>query len=551
MPGPAPIGVPNFFIDKFRIPPFLLPIYQAAGIEYGVRWEVLAAINEIETDYGRNLNVSTAGALGWMQFMPATWKPYGVDANGDGSRTRTTRSTRSSPPRATSRPPAPSKDLRKAIFAYNHADWYVDSVLMRARLIGGLPANFVGSLTGLTQGHFPVAAKAPYADDLTERDAKKPAKRSRKQGNRALVVEGSKHRRGIKIFASRGAPVIAVNDGKIVRVGEHQAPRPLRPVPGRLRQHLHVRAPGQGRQDLPRAQASARRRARPSRASSSCPARTPSRPRPPPPPRSARAKRAQARAAPQARPPQRAAPRGRHQGAPVRQPGPPQGRPRRRRAAALRAHRQDRRRSTFRAYFTKVFGLNRKDVRLKKLRPGSRVVAGTILGRIGRTSSTQAPHMLFEIRPAGRGAPRIDPKPILDGWKLLESTAIYRAAGKNPFFGPDAKTPSIGQILLMSKEALAQRVLANPRIELYDCGRGDIRTGQIDRRVLATLEFLAASGLRPTVTSLKCGHGFLTASGNVSQHSSGNAVDIATINGIPILGNQGNGSITELAIRAC
>ena len=47
--------------------------------------------------------------------------------------------------------------------------------------------------------------------------------------------------------------------------------------------------------------------------------------------------------------------------------------------------------------------------------------------------------MLFEIRPAGRGAPRIDPKPILDGWKLLESTAIYRAAGKNPFFGPDAE----------------------------------------------------------------------------------------------------------------
>ena len=47
--GPAPIGVPNFFIDKFRIPPFLLPIYQAAGIQYGIRWEVLAAINEIET----------------------------------------------------------------------------------------------------------------------------------------------------------------------------------------------------------------------------------------------------------------------------------------------------------------------------------------------------------------------------------------------------------------------------------------------------------------------------------------------------------------------
>src|SRR3954469_11363043 len=82
LPGPSTAtGVPNFIIRKFRVPPFLLSIYQAAGIEYGVRWEVLAAINEIETDYGRNLNVSSAGALGWMQFMPSTWRMYGVDAN--------------------------------------------------------------------------------------------------------------------------------------------------------------------------------------------------------------------------------------------------------------------------------------------------------------------------------------------------------------------------------------------------------------------------------------------------------------------------------------
>ena len=160
-----------------------------------------------------------------------------------------------------------------------------------------------------------------------------------------------------------------------------------------------------------------------------------------------------------------------------------------------------------------------------------------------------APHMLFEIRPAGRGAPRIDPKPILDGWKLLESTAIYRAAGKNPFWGPDAKNPSIGQILLMSKEALQHRVLTDPAIDIYACGRRDIQSGGVDRRVLATLEFLSASGLKPTVSALHCGHSFLTTSGNVSEHSSGNAVDIAAINGIPILGHQGPGSITDITIR--
>jgi hypothetical protein len=205
--------------------------------------------------------------------------------------------------------------------------------------------------------------------------------------------------------------------------------------------------------------------------------------------------------------------------------------------------------ATFKSYFTGVYGLKRSDVVLKKLKVGSKVIAGTILGRIGRTEQKMAPHMLFEIRPAGRGAPRIDPKPILDGWKLLESTAIYRAAGKNPFWGPDSKNPSIGQILLMSKEALQHRVLTDARVSVYDCGRRDIKAGGIDRRVLATLEFLAASGLKPTVSSLHCGHGYLTASGNVSEHSSGNAVDIAAINGIPILGHQGPGSITDITIR--
>src|SRR5215218_9190800 len=169
-PGPAPIGVPNFFIEKFRIPPFLLPIYQAAGIQYGIRWEVLAAINEIETDYGRNLNISSAGALGWMQFMPATWDMYGVDANGDGQKDPFNPVDAVFAAARYLRAAGADKDLYRAIFAYNHADWYVESVLMRARVIGGLPSDLVGSLTGLTQGRFPVQAKATYANEVERAD---------------------------------------------------------------------------------------------------------------------------------------------------------------------------------------------------------------------------------------------------------------------------------------------------------------------------------------------------------------------------------------------
>jgi murein DD-endopeptidase MepM/ murein hydrolase activator NlpD len=553
MPGAAPIGVPNFFIDKFRIPPFLLPLYQAAGIEYGVRWEVLAAINEIETDYGRNLNVSSAGALGWMQFMPPTWRQYGVDANKDGLEDPYNPADAIFAAARYLKAAGAEQDLRKAIFAYNHADWYVDSVLMRARLIGGLPSNLVGSLTGLTQGHFPVAARATYADDLSEAEAKKLGKRSRKQGNRALVVEASKHRRGIKVFARRGAPVVAVNDGRIVRVGRSR----------RLGRFVQLQDAYGNTYTYARLAKVAKSYPAPRQRTTTAtqvaeelalPAKDPA----PTAPASSTTEKASERPAAKANKRESrgkltnvAAPRQ----APVVSKQRLFANPQRPNAGRAGGEQQEFERtgkidgSSFKSYFSKVFGLDRKDVRIKRLRPGSKIVAGTILGRIGKTASTQAPHVLFEIRPAGRGAPRIDPKPILDGWKLLESTAIYRAAGKNPFFGPDAKQPTIGQILLMSKEALAQHVLANPRIELYSCGRDDIRAGQVDRRVLATLEFLAASGMRPTVTSLKCGHGFLTASGNVSQHSSGNAVDIARINGIPILGNQGAGSITELAVR--
>jgi membrane-bound lytic murein transglycosylase B len=545
IPGPAPIGVPNFFIEKFRIPPFLLPIYQAAGIEYGVRWEILAAINEIETDYGRNLNVSSAGALGWMQFMPSTWERYGVDANHDGQKDPYNPVDAIFAAARYLKAAGASTDISRAIFAYNHADWYVASVLMRARLIGGLPADLVGSLTGLTQGHFPVHAKARYADDISEREAQA---RVAKGENAAVPVDSSAERRGIKIFAKSGSPVIATQDGRIIAMGTSDRLGryiKLRDVYGNTYTYGHLKSVSEA-YPVPKPKTV-------SKASVDKELKLPQDdPKPTQPASAGTQPRSKAVAAPRT-----SAPR-----TPAAAPTTPKvsvskerlfANPKRPAAFHNGGQEQilnsDASFTTFKSYFTEVFGLDREDVTLKPLKVGSKVIAGTILGRIGRTSPKLAPHVLFEIRPAGRGAPRIDPKPILDGWKLLESTAIYRAAGKNPFFGSDAKDPTIGQVLLMSKEALARRVLADPRIDIYECGRRDIASGQIDRRVLATLEFLTASGLKPTVSALKCGHSLYTSSGNISEHSSGSAVDIAAINGIPIFGHQGSGSITDITIR--
>src|SRR5215213_4156324 len=441
-PGAAPIGVPNFFIDKFRIPPFLLSIYQAAGIQYGIRWEVLAAINEIETDYGRNLNISSAGAVGWMQFMPATWKMYGVDANQDGKKDPFNPVDAIFAAARYLRAAGGEQDIRKAIFAYNHADWYVDSVLLRARVIGGLPSNLVGSLTGLTQGRFPVAAKATYADDISERDLKG----MKGKGNKAVVVESGEQRRGIKIFSKKGAAVVAVNDGRVTAIGTTKRLGrfvKLQDVYGNTYTYAHLgkvakRYPAPkvhkvSKREIQRELELPKKDAAPTTAASDSKA-----------PAARAPKRSTVRKAspPVKKRASRTAVRRSSAGEAAKQRL--FANPRRKNAAAAGGAQQEFERtgridgvSTFSGYLTRVYGLDRSDVRLKTLKKGSRVVSGTILGRIGKTQRFSAPHTLFEIRPAGRGAPRIDPKPILDGWKLLESTAIYRAAGKNPFFGSD------------------------------------------------------------------------------------------------------------------
>ena len=482
LPGPAPIGVPNFFIDKFRIPPFLLPIYQAAGIEYGVRWEVLAAINEIETDYGRNLNVSSAGALGWMQFIPSSWKMYGVDANRDGSKDPYNPVDAIFAAARYLKAAGADRDLRRAIFAYNHADWYVDTVLMRARLIGGLPADLVGSLERPDAGALPGARQGP----LRRRPLGARGDQAREEGpQRRAAGRRRRHAPRDPDLREGGLPGRRRPGRQDRADGLDRAPRPLRAAARRLRQHLHVRPPQEARPRAPGAQAAdghARRRA--------------PRARPPPPrPRPAvpgerRASRARASSAQRA--PRRRAPHARAPPPRRTPPTPPRPWPRSAssptptarapsapaaRSSSCRAAPTSAGSTTFNSYFTELYGLKRKDVVLRRLKPGSKVIAGTILGRIGTDGTKTAPHTLFEIRPAGRDAPRIDPKPILDGWKLLESTAIYRAAGKNPFFGPDADNPSIGQILLMSKEALQRRVLTNASIEIYECGRRDMRAG--------------------------------------------------------------------------
>ena len=151
-----------------------------------------------------------------MQFIPSSWRAYGVDANKDGKKDPYNPVDAIFAAGRYLKAAGAEKDLRRAIFAYNHADWYVDSVMLRAKLITGVPADLVGSLTGLTEGRFPVYARARYADDLAEAEA---TKRVKKGQNAANVVTSKDDRSSIDVFARQGSPVVAVNDGVIKKIG--------------------------------------------------------------------------------------------------------------------------------------------------------------------------------------------------------------------------------------------------------------------------------------------------------------------------------------------
>jgi hypothetical protein len=99
------------------------------------------------------------------------------------------------------------------------------------------------------------------------------------------------------------------------------------------------------------------------------------------------------------------------------------------------------------------------------------------------------------------------------------------------------------------KRRLARQVLDSSRLVIYPGGRHDIGTGFTDVRVLVLLRYLSSRYREVTVSSLTTGHSFFTASGNVSAHSYGQAVDIAALNGRPILGNQEPGGLTERALN--
>jgi soluble lytic murein transglycosylase-like protein len=119
---PVPVGV-------------LLAHYREAERRFGVPWQLLAAVNFSESAFGKIRTDSAAGAQGPMQFMPATWRAYGL--GGDVHRDRDAIMGAANYLRASGAP----RDLRRALWRYNPSRAYVDGVLAYARRIEADPRN--------------------------------------------------------------------------------------------------------------------------------------------------------------------------------------------------------------------------------------------------------------------------------------------------------------------------------------------------------------------------------------------------------------------------
>jgi hypothetical protein len=179
------------------------------------------------------------------------------------------------------------------------------------------------------------------------------------------------------------------------------------------------------------------------------------------------------------------------------------------------------------------------------LRRGSVVAKGTVLGHVRVPLGARDGHLRFAIRPAGDQG-TVDPRPILQSWVQLDAALHPQGArGETELLGATASG-----VFLLSKSELEGAVLSDPGIGIYPCGRKDVASGAVDKRVLVLLAFLSRIGLKPTVSALRCGHSEYAASGSVAEHYAADAVDISQINGIPIAGHQGAGTITDRTIRA-
>jgi hypothetical protein len=135
-PRKPPKTQPPIRIGSAEPPGRLLGWYRAAQRRFGVRWQLLAAINFVESGFNRLRNNSYAGAQGPMQFIPSTWRSYGLGGN-----VRDPHDAINGAANFLHVSGAPANE-RRAVFSYNPSKLYVDAIMRYARQIQLKPERF-------------------------------------------------------------------------------------------------------------------------------------------------------------------------------------------------------------------------------------------------------------------------------------------------------------------------------------------------------------------------------------------------------------------------
>lgn len=135
--GPTPKTLPDWKIVEAAPADVLMSYYKEAETKFGVPWYYLASIHLVESRMGRIHGLSTAGAQGPMQFMPATWAAYGTgDVNSDHDAILAAA-------RYLVANGAPG-DMERSLYAYNHSAGYVNALIAYAQVMKNDPAQYIG-----------------------------------------------------------------------------------------------------------------------------------------------------------------------------------------------------------------------------------------------------------------------------------------------------------------------------------------------------------------------------------------------------------------------
>jgi len=223
-----------------EIPPLYLRLYQQAAQRYGLDWAVLAGIGKVECDHGRDPApsctqegaVNAAGAGGPMQFIASTWAEYGVDAEGDGPPDRWNPADAIFSAANYLRASGAPADYRQAIYAYDHAEWYVDEVMSWAARYGAARTASTGPSSQTSLAEDPLAegegGEAPEGADVRLAEESLTLVRFI-PGERAELAPGDGHLALVPagVPATVQAMVVAGNELQDLPYGSGGHPDPL------------------------------------------------------------------------------------------------------------------------------------------------------------------------------------------------------------------------------------------------------------------------------------------------------------------------------------